>query len=130
MPDKPLQNLFLDIEAQKKRFLDTFLRLRNDYSEEIPHGVNLQELLHNEDKLSSYKCSKFFFAKVFQGASMLINIKIVTDVEVIAHCEEFEKFVEKLKVERFTNISSLATKEDIDKANEFLDFIMGELQKS
>jgi len=114
---------------EKKQALDNFLRYRKKFSEEIPEGADLKELLLNkENELDKYKCSESFFSKVSLGANVLIGRKIIKDPGIIENIKEFTQFVNKLKEEKFSK-KILANKEDINKINEFLDYIISELQK-
>jgi hypothetical protein len=113
-------------EATKRQVLSSFLELKDTkkYSEAIPEGEELKELLHTPDGLFRFKCGKFFFGEVLRGANIVSDN--VSD-EARLRCDEIKIFIKSLdpKFER----GELASHEEIKKANSFLDVIIAELQK-
>lgn len=115
-------------KGEKVQALNNFLRYKEGHSEEIPEGTAMRESSRNENNSDPDKFNEGFFNRVNIGASMLIGRKIITDPKVIAIIEEFTKFVDKIKEEKFRQ-GILADQKDIDETNKFLDYIIAELRK-
>ncbi|MBI2631176.1 hypothetical protein HYW73_03130 [Candidatus Nomurabacteria bacterium] len=125
MENKTLESF---LKIQKQQALGLFLRYKNAYSEKIPEGIPLEEFLRDKEKSDLCKLTESFFNRVSLGATMLINRNLIKDPKAIKRCEEFKQFVAKLKKEKFDQ-RKLADIEDVAVADEFIGYIIGELQK-
>ena len=108
---------FVKPENPEKQFLEKFLVLRDVYTENP-----------NTEK-SKFK--KDFYTKLDSFVYILIQViknKKVTDPGIYERYSFFHEFVEKLKKEKFEK-DELASKENIAVANNFLNYIIAELQK-
>ena len=70
-----------------------------------------------------YKCRGNCFAGVKNGIARLIRKGVITDENAKRKGMEFVEYVERIDFTKFT------TKDDVDKLNEILDFMIEELSK-
>ncbi|MFA6256869.1 MAG: hypothetical protein WCT29_01010 [Candidatus Paceibacterota bacterium] len=114
----------------KKDYLKNFIVLKYSWLEETPAEIADGLLGNSRASLSKY--TPQFFEKVKEGALRgvlaLVKMKIIKNPEIEKQCEEFMQFVEELKREKFSK-KELASREDIDKANKFLDLAIAQLEK-
>lgn len=113
-------------EMKRKQALKAFQELRyaEKYNEEILSKEKLSDLLKTPGGIIWYKCGKPYFSRVIQSIN---NVLDMVSEEVRARALEFKNFIESLD-EKFQK-GEVASREDIDKANEFLDYIISKFEK-
>lgn len=119
-------------EENRKKYLQYFIRCRDNYIDEIPDQIIYRSEDPEEDKkYYFYKCKKSFFTHLVGRLGLMVEMKIIKDIESINKINEFIKYVkeniilkEKITKENKEDIYEVKkiTKEDIDKANEIIDY--------
>lgn len=103
----------------KQTFLQIFITFRNDFLDDLPP----KRLMPEDENYLRYKCRGNTFAGVKNGIERLIRKGVITNEEAIRKGMEFVEYVGNIDFTKFT------TKENIDKLNEILDFMIEELSK-
>lgn len=103
----------------KQTYLHDFITFRNDFLDDLPP----KRLMPGDDNYLLYKCRGNFFSGVKNGIERLIRKGVITNEEVKRKGLDFIEYVENRDFTKFS------TKEDIDRVNKILDFIIEELSK-
>lgn len=98
----------------KKKVLEDFTRYRSDFIDDLPPAI----LKPGDENYDKYKCRTVFFSTVTLAISMLVAKNIIQKTDEI---KNFFHYVDN------KDFSKPATKEDINKINDILDFIIRNL---
>ncbi len=101
----------------RKDYLKDFIEYRNNYLNYLP----TKKLMPRDIDYYKYKCRGNFFIGVSSRIDRLINKGLIKNKEVIKEGQNFIIYVQKMDFSKFV------TKKDIDKVNNFLDFMIANL---
>ena len=107
-------------ERNKQEYLSDFLDYRNDekYIDEIPK----KNLTPENPNYAFYRCRDSFFTAIQSRIETLLNFGMIIGEDAVKECQNYINFVRQKNTPR-------TTKEDIQKAKDFLDFIIKYLEK-
>lgn len=106
-----------DAESFKQRCLQKFIEFRHEYIDDLPP----QKLKPSDENYYKYKCRDNAFVAIQVDIANLIDEGILVDPVAIEKGREYMEYV------KHRDFSKFSTKEDIDKLNEILDFMIKSL---
>jgi hypothetical protein len=115
-PDKLNEN-FEKSRDIKKEYLADFINYRNNYIEDMP----TERLMPGDKNYYLYKCRGHFFISIMGRIGSLIDKGIIKNPEAILKGNKFIAWLQARDPAKFY------TRDDIDKANEILDYMIKEL---
>lgn len=107
----------------KQRILGYYQIFRHDYIGGTPEPL----VTAKTPRYSIYKCRKSFFLTILRYANQLVSEGIITSQEAATKCAEFKNFYETA-IQKKSNTDRI-TLEDIQKADNFLDYSINQLSK-
>ena len=109
-----------DREERKSEYLQKFLNLRNNYIDDLP----LQRVTPEDPNYYRYKCRGNFFASALALIENIVEESIITDPRVIEDTQSAIEYIQRMDFSKFV------TRQDIEKINTILDYMINSLSDS